>query len=268
VPCSALNVAGQPDGAHISGLAHAGPELDRLLAGARNAGRVIEDITPVERFACAPIEAISAFARQSWESNPGTFALKLDHAEPVSGTRPGTIDVDTALPMIYVDLFPDDGSVHHLMRPFLSGTGNNPYPLRKAVAAPGPGLIAAIGLAKPLDLGTRPEVEKAAGYLAVLRPLLSNADTPPAVDLAMMTVRPAQPVVRLPHPPEPAVANLRPIEPPAPKPRPIEPAVARVPPSHPPALRSSRCSNIVSRAQLGETLSDAELTALRTECRS
>jgi hypothetical protein len=43
---------------------------------------------------------------------------------------------------------------------------------------------------------------------------------------------------------------------------------AKLPPPHAIRLQSDRCENITARAQLGETLSDAELAALRTECRS
>jgi hypothetical protein len=98
--------------------------------------------------------------------------------------------------------------------------------------------VVAIGSAIPLDLGARPDIEKAADYLTVLQQRLRGDAVPPSADLAMVTVRAA------------------------------EPAVAKVPQPRPANLRSDRCANIVSRAQLGETLSDAEIAALRTECRS
>jgi hypothetical protein len=70
------------------------------------------------------------------------------------------------------------------------------------------------------------------------------------------------------RPTEQVVAKPPAVEPAVPKPRPAEPVTAKVPAPRPAALRPAKCSNIVSRAQLGETLTDAELTALRTECRS
>ena len=95
----------------------------------------------------------------------------------------------------------------------------------------GPRMLVAFGATAPLDLGQRPETEPAISYLNVLRSVLPKAV---AADLAMVIERPPEPV-------------------------------AVRPPSHP---RSEKCANIVSRAQLGETLTDAELAALRTECRT
>jgi predicted Ser/Thr protein kinase len=95
----------------------------------------------------------------------------------------------------------------------------------------GPRMLVAIGAIAPLDFGQRPESEPASLYLDALRSVLPKAA---AADLAMVIERPPEPV-------------------------------AVRPPSHP---RSEKCANIVSRAQLGETLTDAELAALRTECRT
>jgi hypothetical protein len=49
--------------------------------------------------------------------------------------------------------------------------------------------------------------------------------------------------------------------------RTAEPVAARPPPRQN-NVRSEKCANIVSRAQLGETLSNAEVAALQNECRS
>ena len=95
----------------------------------------------------------------------------------------------------------------------------------------GPRILVAIGAIAPLDLGHRRETERASIYLEILRPLLPKAA---AADLAMVIERPPEPV-------------------------------AVRPPSHP---QSEKCANILSRAQLGETLTDAELAVLRTECRT
>jgi serine/threonine-protein kinase len=264
VPCSALNVAGEFYVSRISGLAHSGPELDRLLADARARGQPTDDVSVSERFSCTLIDTVSMAARPTWESAPRELSVSLDRPDPVSGARLG-IDVSTTLPALYVDLY-QGGLVHHLVRPSSTGAANNPHAISAVAPAAGPGLIFAIGSATPFDLGERPETEKALGYLAALRPLLRNAAPPPAADIAMVTARPPEPPAPPVRPIETVVA--KPVEPPAAKPRPVEPAAAKAPPPHPAALRSSRCSNIVSRAQLGETLSNAELTVLRTECRS
>ena len=95
----------------------------------------------------------------------------------------------------------------------------------------GPRMLVAIGAIAPLELGQRAETERASLYLDILRPLLPNAA---AADLAMVIERPPEPVAVRPQ-------------------------------SHP---QSEKCANIVSRAQLGETLTDAELAVLRTECRT
>jgi hypothetical protein len=115
------------------------------------------------------------------------------------------------------------------VRHLLRGSGRS----AEWIATPpgGPRMLVAIGAIAPLEFGQRPETERASTYLDVLRPLLPKAA---AADLAMVIERPPEPV-------------------------------AVRPPSHP---RSEKCANIVSRAQLGETLTDAELAALRTECRT
>jgi serine/threonine-protein kinase len=263
VPCSALNVTSVPDGLRIAGFARGGPDLDRLIAQIGEAGRLTNDVTATEPFACAPIEAAARYIQQPRDGRP-VISVKPDQREPASGTR-FQIDVDTTLPALYVDLYQSDGLVRHVMRP-APGVQNNIHTGSMIAPSAGPGLIMAIGAAKPLDLGTRPEAESASDYLAVLKPGLANPAASPAVDLAMVTVRPPDPVAPKTRPIEPAAA--KPVAPPVPRPRPTEPAVAKMPPPRAPSLRSGRCSNIVSRAQLGETLSDGELMALRTECRS
>ncbi len=236
LPCSILNLTDGQDGIRVSGLALAGAELDQLLADLHNASPVTDAITRVDRFACAPILAMKAFVQRSWKGAPPTFAIRLDQRTVASGARLG-INVTPTPSALYIDLYQADGSVRHLSRPI---AGSPIKPRAEWVAAPpaGPRLVVAISAATSLDLGARPETERASDYLAALRPRLQRAAEPPAVDLVMATVRA------------------------------VEPAVAKVPRPRATPLRSDRCANIVSRAQLGETLSDAELTALRTECRS
>jgi len=237
LPCSILHVASAQDGLRVSGLAPTGQDLDRLLAELHDFGRLAEDITHVDRFACKPMATVEPLVRQTWDATPPTFAIRLDQREVASGVRLG-IDVVTTLPALYVDLYQSDGSVRHLLRPAPSGKPSKSHVEWVAAPPPGPRLVVAIGSATPLDLGARPDAEKAADYLAALQTGLQRSAVASSADVAMVTVRAA------------------------------EPAAAKVPQARPTNVRSDRCANIVSRAQLGEALSDAERAALRTECRS
>jgi hypothetical protein len=163
---------------------------------------------------------------------------------------------------VRVDLYQDDGSVRHL------GIHNDRSEGSFSEVVPGTGIIVAIGSAWKLDLEARTETENASDYLVALRTALRNAKEPPYADVVMVTMRPTVPVTPKVRPTEQVVAKPPAVEPAVPKPRPAEPVTAKVPAPRPAALRPAKCSNIVSRAQLGETLTDAELTALRTECRS
>jgi serine/threonine-protein kinase len=247
LPCSALNVVEDRNRLRVSGFAQAGPELERFLAAQGNRRGIVDDISRVDQFACAPIEAISAPLSLARGTPAGTFALRLDNREPGAGARLG-IAVATQYDHLSVDLYQGDGLVHHL----IAGApreGNNGFATSVAVPGPGPGLIVAIGSPIVLDPDIRPRTEQASVYLAELRARLRQLAPQTVADLAMITIRRAEPA-------------------PPPKPRPVESVVAKPAVPRPAALRPAKCSNIVSRAQLGETLTDAELTALRTECRS
>ena len=236
VPCSVLRVANTQDGIGISGFAPAGPDLDRMFTGLRDKNRVADAVTRVDRFACAPIVALDTFVRRTWDNIPPMLAVALDQTSVPGGGRMG-IDVSTAMPALYLDLYHGDGSVRHLLRPAGLGPVGKRHIEWIATPPSGPRLIVAVGASAQLELGLRPETERASDYLAALQPALGRMAEPPAVDLAMVMVRTAEPMARV-TPPRPA--NARP----------------------------EKCANIVSRAQLGETLTDAELAALRTECRS
>ena len=236
LPCSVLNVATSPDGMQVSGYAAGGQELDRLLADLRNAGSFADDITRIDRFACGPIAAAAGSVRENWNSTPTPLAIRLDQRTAVSGSRLA-INVATALPVVYVDLYQADGSVRHLLRPSASGVAGK-LPVEWIATPPsGARLVLAIGATRPLGLGSRPDTEKTADYLAALQPRLQGT----AADLATVQVQ----------------VPVRAVEP-----------VAKVVQPRQGGVRSDKCANIVSRAQLGETLSDAEISALRTECRS
>lgn len=236
LPCSVLHVVATPDGMRVSGVAASGQELDRLLTELRDAGSVTDDITRIDRFACAPIAVAAASVRETWNVTPPTLAIRLDQRNAMSGSGLA-VNVATALPVVYLDLYQADGSVRHLLRPSASGIAGK-LPVEWIATPPsGSRLVLAIGATRPLELGSRPETEKTADYLAALQPRLQGA----AADLAMVQVQ----------------VPVRSAEP-----------VAKVVQPRPSGVRSDKCANIVSRAQLGETLSNAEIAALRTECRS
>ena len=289
LPCAVLTLVSGPDGNRVLGFARAGGEFDRWLAGARNGVRLISEVKRVDPFGCAPLAAVSAFAARFWDGTPAVFAIRPERLDIAGGARL-VMEIVPSRPFLYVDLYREDGSVRHLSRPASEDAlpGNAaPGNAAPGNAAPGsastvtrvemmpgpeagPGLVVAIGGVEPLALGVRPETETASDYLAVLRARLQEARTPPLVALALVMARPGAAVK--PRPPEPAVAIAKPhpAEPAAARPRPAEPPVARISQPRPPmpALRTGRCANIISRVQMGETLSDGERAALRTECRS
>jgi len=99
--------------------------------------------------------------------------------------------------------------------------GNEPSAVASVTApSPGPGLIIAIGTRSP-SLWHAPEIEPAEGYLAVLRAQLDNSAPPAAGDLAMITVRPVEPVTPQPRSAEPSVTKTLP--------RRFEPAAVKAP---------------------------------------
>ena len=200
-------------------------------------GRVADDVTRVERFACPVLVTAAPMVRETWNGVPPVLAVRLNQPNVASGARLA-IGVTTTLGALYLDLFDGDGSVRHLLRPGQSGATGRRTVEWTAASPPGARLIVAFGAATPLELGQRPGIEPAANYLDALRSRIDEAKPPLAADVAMVIVRAA------------------------------EPAVVKLPQLRPPPVRSQKCANIVSRAQLGETLSDAELAVLRTECRS
>jgi serine/threonine protein kinase len=235
LPCTALRVAAESDGVRVSGFAPAGHDLDWFLAGLRDVGQVTDDVTRVDRAACPILATLAPLVRATWGTEPPMLTMRVDPSSPASGTPVG-VTLSSALPALYVDLFQPDGTVRHLLRP---GQAERRSVAWTAVPPPGERLLATFGAAAPLDLGTRPETERITDYLDALRPRIGDGGTRIAADLALVTVRAAEPV--------------------AAKPPPLRP---------PPPAHTERCANILNRAQLGETLSDAELAALRTECRS
>jgi len=228
VPCSVLAIANEADGLRVSGFAGQGTEFDHLLADLRDTGNVASAVTGIDRGVCAPIDAVAPAVRQGWANKPATPAMHLNRQGVPEGS-PLRVDVDAASSALLLDLYQTDGMVRHLRVA-------NKHAEWIATAPPGPRLLVAIASPKVLEIGRRPDVENATDYLAWLRPHLGASEPSVVANLAIVTVYPAAPAVMK--------APLR------------------------SAPNSARCANIVSRAQLGETLSDAELAALRTECKS
>jgi hypothetical protein len=159
------------------------------------AGRLADDITRVDRFACAPITALAALEKRSADISRPAFTIQVDSTQVAIGARLG-IDVITALSNDYVDIYQADGLVRHVLRPVPSEAATKPHVNWKAMSPVGPGLVVAIGSATPLDLGARAETEKAADYLAILQARLESAAVPPAADFKIVTVvRPAEPKI-------------------------------------------------------------------------
>jgi predicted Ser/Thr protein kinase len=238
LPCAALGVAADGDLLRVSGfIAGTGQELDRLLTKARDAGRLVDAVSRIDRFACVPLEALAPLVRRNWDAMSSGPALRLERGSVPVGGRLGISVADTQ-PALYVDLYQPDGQVRHLLRPAQSGATARKATEWTAASPVGQRLVVAISAGRALGLGPRAETEGTRDYLDALRAQLADASSSSArVDLVMVMVRAAEPV-------------------------------AAKPPSRQNNGRSEKCANIVSRAQLGETLSNAEIAALQNECRS
>jgi serine/threonine protein kinase len=228
VPCAALAITEEPAGLRVSGFAGPGPDLDRLLSDLRQTGNVTNAVTGIDRAFCAPATAIAQAARRGWSNTPATPTMSMDRQRVAEGATL-RLDVETQSPTLLLDLYQTDGTVRHLRT-------SNGHAEWVAKGPPGPRLLTAISSANPLYAGARPEVEKVRDYLGFLRPYLSSPGSTILANLAIVSVSPGSAaVIKVPQRPE---------------------------------QKSARCVNIVSRAQMGETLTDAELAALRTECRN
>lgn len=187
LPCSVLTVKRDADGLRISGFAPEGPELDQLLVKLRNDGNPTDAITRVARSTCDVITTVAPFVRQAWESVPRTFSVQPAEAEATLGDR-YRVNIETALPALIVDIYRDDGTVHHMPHPLRSGAEGRFHAEWMAAGEPGGRLVVAIASEAPLDLGNRPEIEPATQYLEAVRSRLDNATTAVTADLTTMTV--------------------------------------------------------------------------------
>jgi predicted Ser/Thr protein kinase len=187
LPCSVLTVKRGADGLRIAGFAPEGPELNQLLAKLRNTGNPTDAITRVDRSTCDVITTVAPFVRQAWDSVPRTFSVQPAESEATIGDR-YRVNIETALPALIVDVYRNDGTVHHMPHPLHSGTGGRFHAEWVAGGEPGGRLVVAIASETPLDLGTRPAIEPATEYLETLRSRLDTATMAVTADLTTMTV--------------------------------------------------------------------------------
>jgi hypothetical protein len=165
------------------------------------------------------------------------LALRLEPDNVAVAGRLG-ISIVSKQPALYLDLYQPDGSVRHLLRPTQSGAAVRKTVEWTATPPAGARLLVVMAAESPLALNSRPDTEQASDYLDVLRARLTDAPGYVQADLAMVVVRPPEPVA------------------------------SKTPVTRQNNVRSERCINIISRVQMGETLSNADLAALQSECRS
>jgi eukaryotic-like serine/threonine-protein kinase len=240
VPCSLLTVdpESNPDGLRVSGQTSADGAFDAFLQRLRRPDRRVDDATqPLGPGYCSVIDMVS-----NWVRRQDSSALRL--------ALPGTpIPVGSKLAIavrgvpagaLIADLYAGNGTVYHLLH------RNIPHGGELTIDSPAPGppgsrLLVAIATPGLPDLTRRPEVENARVYLPYLQHELSRAAADGSsvrAEVALLSVAPA---------PVPPPEALR---------------------SRGPALNPAKCSDIVSRFQLGEAVSDAERAFLRTSCGS
>jgi hypothetical protein len=187
LPCSVLTVKRGANGLRISGLASNGPELEQLLGKMRDLGNPTDAIARVDRSRCDVLTTVAPLVRQAWNSEPRTFSVQPAEPEVASGERV-RFNVETAMPSLIVDVYQDDGTVHHLSRPVHSGAPGRLHAEWYAEGEPGPRLVVAIASEAPLELGTRPEIEPATEYLETLRSRLDAATMAVTADVTTVTV--------------------------------------------------------------------------------
>jgi serine/threonine protein kinase len=191
VPCAVLIIEQSHAGLRAIGPALPGRELDSLLTELRRSAPVEDETRPVDRSACAPIVALGAVMRRSWQVSPHALDYDLELQDVPGGAR-FRIDVDTAQPVVYADVYSTDGLVHHLLQPTRQDKGRRHID-DTLTLPPGRHLVVAIGAPQLLDLGPRPATENAGVYLALLRPRLESAPATLAADLGVAEVRAVQP---------------------------------------------------------------------------
>jgi hypothetical protein len=216
-------------------LAASGPEWDAYKQAQATRGiravTVAVDLFP--NFACEPIDALTEAIRAG-RASPGGVSIALSPRTPAQGDALTVTLGGIGQQAVRLDLFLPRGAVRHLtLRPTLASSGEARFVLlQPGPDAPGPRVVTAIVTPSALDLGDRPTTEQASAYLDALRQVLPNG-TRAQIALFELRAKPVQ-------------------------------AVGARPPS---TAHGVRCSAILERAQLGETLSEADRAYLRAECR-
>ena len=232
-PCAILDVKESGGRPLLTGFAAAGAAWDALLkqvqAGSRGI-RPANEVVLLPPFACDVVAAVGPLVRRSRAEAPAPL-VSLP-AGAVTGRLPVTLSTHET-GSVQLDIFLPDGTVRH------AATRETNGPARMDIAltnpqADGKRVVLALAGDLPASLTTRPRGEPAAAYLAILGPALASASGVRA-DLAVFDQRAA-----LPNP----LPGL-----PAPPPRP------------------GRCTAVLERAQLGETLSETDRAYLRANCR-
>ena len=253
VPCALIDVQETPSASPPVRLVVSGPTLPgaafdtflRLIAAPRRPVSVATE--PLDSSHCAALAVMADPVRHTRDrgslrlttpTNPVPIGGQFSIAAEPSGDG-----------LLYVDLFAPDGSVQHLQRGYVKGNGAGGEVTLGAFASgpPGQRLMTAIVSAVPLDLAERPANESAVWYLPALQHELARLtaeSTKLRAEVATFSfIAAARPV---------AVSS---------RPMPSPPS-----PSRPQAVSNPRCQDIVSRVILGESLSDADRTLLRTSC--
>jgi hypothetical protein len=250
VPCSFLTVrqvaSRDSPTLSITGLALPGSALESYGRRLRTAGSSANiATTPLDPGLCPPIASLPDLVRVD-RARGDMRIVGAEEPLPISARlalRLNNVPDGT----VVLDLYAVDGSVHHLLHRAVRQEAT--IVITSPVAgAPGQRLLLAFATATPLDLGQRPATERTSTYMPILQRALSRSGGDPSgpqVDAAVLSViapaRPAPRAAQLPSPPS-------------------TPAVTR-------NLSSGRCVDIVRRVQMGEALSDADRTVLRTTCR-
>ena len=232
----------------VTGPARPDAALEDFLTQARAGGYRIQLATdPLHPGLCPPIPIIADAVRR--ERALETLRLAMSDGAITAGAPFAATLQGSGGGMLQVDLHGSDGMVHHVMR---RAVPSGQWSIRLQATAPmsaGQQMLTAIATAGPLDLGQRPAHEQVSEYLPVLQRELDRATqtaaTAPRAEILLFQVLP----LVLPTTPRVMPADV--------------PGAA----TRAPGLSAARCADIVARVQLGEALSDADRTALRTQCR-
>ena len=172
LPCSVLRVAAAPDRAARLRSRACRTGTRSSAGGTAHAGR-----SPHRRHHPGRRDSPARRSRRwpRWSGGPGTarrrrFAIRLDR--PKRGERRAARDRrrHDRCPRVYVDLYQARRIGASPAAAGAVGRGRHrPRAQWVATPPPGPRLVVAIGSATPLDLGARPDTERAADYLDVLQ---------------------------------------------------------------------------------------------------